>query len=171
MDILFLFLIWEEMLSVFHYWEWCLLCVCHICPLLCWGRLPLWSLSGLFFFIINLIKSWTLSKAFVCIYRDDPMVFILQFVNTLKNSCITGINLTWSCRMVLLISFLIQFANILLRLSVFIVILTYNFPFCLCYLCIVLEWGWWWPHRMSLGLSLPLKSLAVLWEGWVLSLL
>ena len=43
-----LFLILEEMLSVFHHWEWCLLWVCHIWPLLCWGRFPLCPLSGEF---------------------------------------------------------------------------------------------------------------------------
>ena len=47
-DILVLFLILEEMLSVFHHWEWCLLWVCRICPLLCWGRFPLCPCSGEF---------------------------------------------------------------------------------------------------------------------------
>ena len=45
-DNLVLFLILEEMVSVFHHWEWCLLCVCHIWPLLCWGKFPLCQLSG-----------------------------------------------------------------------------------------------------------------------------
>ena len=47
-DILVLFFISEEMHSVFHHWEWCLLWVCHIWPLLCWGRFPLCPLSGEF---------------------------------------------------------------------------------------------------------------------------
>ena len=34
--------------SVFHHWEWCLLWVCHIWPLLCWDMFPLCSLSGEF---------------------------------------------------------------------------------------------------------------------------
>ena len=38
----------EEILSVFHHWDWCLLSVCHIWPLLCWGRFPLCPLSGEF---------------------------------------------------------------------------------------------------------------------------
>ena len=37
-DILVLFLILVETLSVFHHWGWCWLWVCHIWPLLCWGR-------------------------------------------------------------------------------------------------------------------------------------
>ena len=48
MGILVLFLTLEEMLSAFHHWEWRLLWVCHIWPLLCWGRFPLCSLSGQF---------------------------------------------------------------------------------------------------------------------------
>ena len=35
---LVLFLIWEEMLSVFHHWAYFLLWVCCIWPLLCWGN-------------------------------------------------------------------------------------------------------------------------------------
>ena len=27
--------------QVFHHWQWCLLWVCHIWPLLCWGMFPL----------------------------------------------------------------------------------------------------------------------------------
>ena len=46
MDILVLFLILEEMLSVFHHWEWCLLWVCCIWLLLCWGTSPLCPFFG-----------------------------------------------------------------------------------------------------------------------------
>ena len=42
---LVLFLILEEMVSVFHHWEWCWLWVCHIWPLLCGGRFPLCPLT------------------------------------------------------------------------------------------------------------------------------
>ena len=45
-DIYVLFLIIEEMLSVFHHWEWCWLWVCHRWALLCWGSFPLWLLSA-----------------------------------------------------------------------------------------------------------------------------
>ena len=44
----FLALILEEILSIFHQWEWCLLWVCHIWPILCWGSFPLCPLSGVF---------------------------------------------------------------------------------------------------------------------------
>ena len=40
-DILVLFLISAGILSAFHHWEWCLLWVCPIWPLSCWGRFPL----------------------------------------------------------------------------------------------------------------------------------
>ena len=31
--------------TVFHHWEWCLLWVCHIWPILCWGMFLLCPLS------------------------------------------------------------------------------------------------------------------------------
>ena len=50
MNILLLFLILAEMISVFHHWEW-FLCVwiCNIWPLLCWGSFPLCPISREFF--------------------------------------------------------------------------------------------------------------------------
>ena len=45
MEIFVLFLISEEMLSVFQHEQWCLLWVCFIWSLLCWGRFPLCPLS------------------------------------------------------------------------------------------------------------------------------
>ena len=79
---LVLFLILEEMVSVFHHWERCWLWVCCIWPLLCWGRFPLCLLSGEFFFfnhkcVLNFVKS------FFCTYWDYHTVFILQFINML----------------------------------------------------------------------------------------
>ena len=58
MDIHVLFLILEEMLSIFHHWEWCLLWVCHIWPLLCWGRFSLHPLSRKFYhkWVLNFVK-------------------------------------------------------------------------------------------------------------------
>ena len=56
-----LFLILEEMLSVFHHLKWCLLWVCCIWPLSCWGRLPRCPYSGEFL-IIN--GYWISSKFF-----------------------------------------------------------------------------------------------------------
>ena len=60
-------------------WEGCWLCVCHRWPLLCWGRFPLCLHPGEFFFY----HKWVLNfdKSFFCIYWDDHMLFILQFVN------------------------------------------------------------------------------------------
>ena len=45
-DIFVLVLILEEMLSVFHCWEWCLLWVCHVRQLLCWDVFTVCPLSG-----------------------------------------------------------------------------------------------------------------------------
>ena len=79
-DILVLFLIFEEILSVFHHWEWSLLWVCHIWPLLCWVRFSPCLLYGEFFcfnhkWVLNFVKS------FLCIYSDNHIVLILQFVD------------------------------------------------------------------------------------------
>ena len=43
---LVLLLILGEIISVFHCWEWCLLWVYHIWPLLCWGRFLLGEGNG-----------------------------------------------------------------------------------------------------------------------------
>ena len=42
---LILFLNLVEMVSVFHHWGQCWLWVCHIWPLLCWGKFPVCLLS------------------------------------------------------------------------------------------------------------------------------
>ena len=49
-NILILFLILEEMFSVFHPWVWCQLWACQIWPLLCWGMYPLFTLFEFFIF-------------------------------------------------------------------------------------------------------------------------
>ena len=77
-DILAFFLILGKMLSVFHHWEWCLLWICHIRPVLCWGRSPPCPFSGeIFFLIIN--ECWIFSKAF-SVYIEMNIIFILQFL-------------------------------------------------------------------------------------------
>ena len=79
MDILALFLILGEMPLIFHHWEWWLLCVCCIRPLLCWlDYLDAHILKSFFHkWVLNFIKS------FFYMYWDDHMVFILQVVNIL----------------------------------------------------------------------------------------
>ena len=67
-------------------------------------------------------------KSFFCIYWDDHMIFILQFVNVVYHTlinllisnhpCILGINPTWSWCMILLMYCWILFANISLRIFV-----------------------------------------------------
>ena len=55
---------------------------CHIWLLLRWGMFLLFLLSGEFFFFF-LYHKWMLNfvKGFLCIYWDDHIVFIFQFVN------------------------------------------------------------------------------------------
>ena len=90
-------------------------------------RFPLYPLSGVF-----LNHKWILNfyqKLFLNLLRW-PMVFSLQFVNVLshidfwvvKIFCSPGINPTWSCCMILYMYHWNWFANILLRIFVFIFI-------------------------------------------------
>ena len=68
--------------------------------------------------------------------------------------------------MILLMCCWILFASILLKIfaSISSMILVCNFLFW-SYLCLVLVSGWWWPHRMSLGVFLPLQFFGRVWEG------
>ena len=95
-------------------------------------------------------------------------------LHILKNPCIPEINPTSSWCTILLMYCWILFASILWRIfascssviscsilwrifaSCSSVILVYNFLF-LWYLCLVWVSEWWWPHRTSLGVFLPLK--------------
>ena len=74
---LVLFLVLEETLSVFCRWGWCLLWVCHLWLLLCWGMFLLCLLSREFLFFYH---KWMLNfvKGFLCIYWDNHMVFYLS---------------------------------------------------------------------------------------------
>ena len=103
-------------------------------------------------------------KGFLCIYWDNHMAFIFQFLMwcvtlidlwILKNPCITAIKPTWSWCMIFIMCCWIQIARILLRIFLLCssVILACSFIylfFFVWHLCQVLVLGWWWPHRMSL---------------------
>ena len=92
-----------------------------------------------FFFFYN---KWMLNfvKSFLCIYWDNNMVLIFQFVNVvyhidlwiLNNPCISGIKPTWSWCMISLICCWTLFARILLRIfvSMFISDIGLQFSFC-----------------------------------------
>ena len=117
---LVLFLVLEEMLSVFLHWG-CLLWVCQI-----------WLLfvevcSFYACFLESFYHKWVLNfvKDFLCIYWDNHMVLsfnLLMWCITLtdlwilKNPCIPGIKPTWSWCMIFLICCWILFARILLRI-------------------------------------------------------
>ena len=71
-------------ITVFHHCERGWMWVCHIWPLLCWGKFPLCLLSeSFFFFFESFYHKWVLNfvKRFFCIYWDDHIIFPLQFVN------------------------------------------------------------------------------------------
>ena len=81
----------------------------------------------------------------------------LMDLRILKNSCIPGINPTWSWCTILLMYCWMWFSSILLRIFalMFISEISLQFSlFCVWYLCLVLVSGWWWPHRMTLVLYL-----------------
>ena len=65
----------KEKLSVSHHWEWCLLWVCHVWPLLCWGVFLLCQFPGQFFFLI-INGYWILSKVF-----SASIVMIIFFLS------------------------------------------------------------------------------------------
>ena len=84
----------------------------------------LFLLSGEFFFFYH---KWMLNfvKGFLCIYWDNHMVYIFQFVNVVyhidwfansEESLFYGIKPTWSLCMIFLICCWILFARIVLRI-------------------------------------------------------
>ena len=135
---LVLFLILEEMVSVFHHWERCWLWVCHIWPLLLSGKFPLCVPSG-GFYIIN--GCWILAKAFsasiemiIWLFSFNLLIWYITLIDLhiLKNPCIPAINPTWSRCMILLMCCWILFASIFwgfLHLCSSL-ILVYSFLFC-----------------------------------------
>ena len=117
---------------------------------------------------------WILSKAFSA--SIEVIIWFLSFnllmwcitlidLRILKNPCIPGKKPTWSWCMIFLICCWILFARILLRIfvSMFISdILACSFLF-LWHLCLVLELGWWRPHRMSFEVYLLLQFSGRVW--------
>ena len=84
----------------------------------------------------------------------------LIYLCILQNRCIPGINPTWSWCMHFLMCCWILLAKILLRIfaSMFINDIGMWFSFFVCWLCLVLVSGWWWPRRMNLEVFL--------WNFW-----
>ena len=103
----------------------------------------------------------------VLLHWDDYEIFLyfsllmwcitLTDLQMLKNPCTLGINPTWSWCVTLLMYCSIQIASILLKIQCLCssVILTCN-VLSFYVVSLVLVSGWWWPHRMSLGVFLPL---------------
>ena len=125
-----------------------------------------WCSSMLAFWRVFVIDGrWILSKAFsasieiiVCFLSFNLLMWGITLIDLriLKNPYIPGIKLTWSWCM---ICCWILFVRILLRIfaSMFISVIGLYFSFCAWHLCLVLLLGWWWPHRMSFEVSLPLQ--------------
>ena len=106
-------------------------------------------------------------KSFSCLYWDDYMVFILQFVAVVfHNGWFVDTEESlhpWDTFYMIMVNdplYWIRFAILLswaLSCLCSSVILACDFVFFVWYFCLVLVSGWWWPHRMSLGVFLPLK--------------
>ena len=103
-----------------------------------------------------------LLNVFFCIYWDEHVLFLtfvlliwcmLIDLHMLNHPCELGMNPTWSWYMIFFMCCWIWLANILFRIMCLYSskILAYNFIFWLYHLVLVL--GWWWLHRMSLGIS------------------
>ena len=118
---------------------------------------------------------WILSKGIFCIYWDDHMIFIFQFVNMvchidwfpyIENPCIPGINPIWSWCMSNLMCCCILFAKILLRIFASMLISDIGLWFSfLGWLCLVLVSGWRWPCRVRFEVFLPLQIFERISEG------
>ena len=124
-------------------------------------------------FIIN--GCWILSKAFsasieisISFMFFNLLMWCITLIDLwiLKNPCIPGIKPTWSWCMIFLMCCWILIAKILLRILHLCssVILACKFLF-LWHLCQVWLLGWWWPHRMSLEVYLPLQFSGRVWVG------
>ena len=87
----------------------------------------------------------------------------------LKHHYTLKINLIWSQYMTLFIYYWILFTNILLRIfaSMFIRDICMHFFFLVS---LALASGYWWSHRMNLGVFFPLQVFWRVWEGQALAL-
>ena len=121
-----------------------------------------------------------LVKGFLCIYWDNPVFVIFQFVKVvyhidwfanIEEFLHPWVKPIWSWYMIFLICCWILFFRILL--SIFFnlcssVILACSFLF-LWHICLISILGWWWPQRMNLGVYLPLQCSGRVWVGLVIA--
>ena len=148
--------------SAFHLWVLCWLWVCHKWLLFCWDMFPLYPVWQEFF-IMN--GCWVLSYAFSAIYWDDHVVGVFCWCGVshwLICVCWTifvtlewfqldhGV---WSFLWIVGFSLLIFCWGLLHLYSS--KILACNF---LYLVSVFLVSGWWWLHRMTLGVFPPLQS-------------
>ena len=135
-------------------------------------------------FLKSFNHKWMLNfvQGFFCIYWDDHMVFIFQFVNMVYHIgrfvYIEESLHSWNKPNLIMIYELFDvvvefcFAKLCWGFSHlrFSVILAYSFLFVYC-LCLVLVSGWWWSCRMSLEVFLALQFFEWVLEGQSLALL
>ena len=115
------------------------------------------------FWRIFIINCWILTKSFFCIYWDDYVVFILQFVNVYHTDGFVDIEKSWHPWDKSHLIIMSHPFNVLLDsvVSVFVedfcvYVHDWYWPvifLCVWHLCLILDLGWWWPHSMSLECS------------------
>ena len=128
-------------------------------------------------FLESFCHRWALNfvKGFLCIYWDNRMFFIFQFVNVGYHTdwfanieeSLHSWDKTHLVMMYDIFNMLLDSVRILLRIfaSMFISVIGLYFSFCVWHLCLVLLLGWWWPHRMSFRVYLPLQFSGRVWAG------
>ena len=167
---LVLLLILEGVLSVFHIED----NVC--CRLIMYGLYYVEAGSFYAHFLKSFNHKWVLNfvKGFFCLHWDYHMVFIFQFVNMVYHidwfayieeslHPWNKLNLIMMYKLYVAEFCLLKFCWGVLHLW-YSVILACSFLF-LCFLCLVLVSGWWWPRRMSLEEFLPLQFFERVLEG------
>ena len=116
-----------------------------------------------------LLKDFSASiEKIIWFFSFNLLIWCITLIDLriLKNPCIPTLNPTWSWCMILLMCCWILFASILLRILHLCSSVKLACSFLsLWHLCLVLVSWWWWPHRMSLRVFLPLLYFGRVWEG------
>ena len=117
--------------------------------------------------LYQLSYQWVLNflKGFLCIYWNNNMVFIFQFVNMVYHID-WFVNIkeslqSWNKAHLIMMCGWLEFYWGFLHLCLSVI-----WPvafFFWWHICLVLVSGLWWPHRMSLGIFLPLQFSERVW--------
>ena len=121
--------------------------------------------------VLNFVKDFLCIEIIIWFLSFNLLIWCITSIDlcVLKNPCIPGINPAWQLDhgvwafWCVAEFYLLKFCWGFLHLCSS-VILACSFLF-LCCLCLVLVSGWWWPHRMSLEVFIPLQFFERVIEG------